>query len=160
MSHCWACLLTLLMHPVHETVAELEWNAESKRLEVALRLSLLDEQWIRQQHPKMENVGQAAIEYLQKRFQVDPITSKRTAEEKAPRYHWVGREEQGSHVWWYFEIEPSGGQAPKVISSRMLLERDDRYRHRVIVLGRNHQRATTLTPSKPTAKLSWTPDRH
>ena len=43
----WALFTTLLVHPVHETIAEIEWNDETKRLEVALRLDAIDDQWIR-----------------------------------------------------------------------------------------------------------------
>ena len=39
-------LFSALLHPVHETVAEVEWNADTNRIEVALRLDALDEQWL------------------------------------------------------------------------------------------------------------------
>lgn len=48
MGHNMLLLLTtLLLHPVHETIAEIEWNAKTKRLEVALRLDSVDDDWIR-----------------------------------------------------------------------------------------------------------------
>lgn len=43
-------LLTfLVVHPVHETISEIEWNDDTKRLEVAMRVDAIDDQWIRKQ---------------------------------------------------------------------------------------------------------------
>jgi len=40
-------LLTLLLfHPVHETIAEVEWNGKTGRIEVSIRLDAIDDQWI------------------------------------------------------------------------------------------------------------------
>ncbi len=35
------------MHPVHETVTEVQWNFKTHRMEVAVRLAAEDERWIR-----------------------------------------------------------------------------------------------------------------
>lgn len=56
-------LTAFLLHPVHETIAEVEWNAETKRLEVALRLDVVDAEWIRRRitqeaKRKIDAVGQ------------------------------------------------------------------------------------------------------
>ncbi|MEM9645331.1 MAG: hypothetical protein AAF989_10080 [Planctomycetota bacterium] len=39
-------LFAVLLHPIHATHAEMEWNQESQRVEVALRLDPIDEQKI------------------------------------------------------------------------------------------------------------------
>ena len=42
-------ITALLLHPVHETIAEIEWNEKTKRFEVAMRLDAIDDQWIRRE---------------------------------------------------------------------------------------------------------------
>ncbi|MCG8649232.1 MAG: hypothetical protein MI861_05335, partial [Pirellulales bacterium] len=106
-----ALLTTILLHPVHETVAEVEWNQQSKRLEVALRLDVLDEQWLARKYGPRKDVASWALKYLRGRFRVGDrqaaeVNPDQPADKPDPaRYHWVGRDQQGSHVWWYFEIE-------------------------------------------------------
>ncbi len=145
-------LLAVLLHPVHETVAEVEWNSETGRLEVALRLSVLDEQWIGRQAGSKESVEVWAKKYLQSRFRIDPNAGD-DAKKRSAKYHWVGRQQQGSHVWWYFEIEPREQQRPSVISQKMLFDRNEGYVNRVVLLTKKTRRAVTLTAEKPQAKL-------
>ncbi len=149
-------LLLFMTHPVHETVSEIEWNAESGCLEVSMRLSVLDAQWIKRQVKPKQDDKAWPIVYLQKRFRVDPpkkdqakANAKNTAKLK-----WVGRDEEGSHVWWYFEIHPANKQMPKIVDNRMLWDREDSYINRIVILKNNKpQRAIDLTFRKPSAKL-------
>ncbi len=149
-------LLALLLHPVHETVAEVEWNSQSARLEVALRLSVLDQQWIGRQASNQSDVADWATQYLKRRFRIEPAAAS-SEEHKQASYHWVGREYRGSHVWWYFEIEPKNKKPPSTIVQRVLFERNDGYVNRVVVLGQNTRRALRLTKSNPSAKLNVAP---
>lgn len=48
-------IAAFILHPVHETIAEIEWNNESQRLEVAVRLDAIDDQWIRREFKKPES---------------------------------------------------------------------------------------------------------
>ena len=143
-------LLTMLLHPFHETVAEIEWNEKTKRVEVALRISILDQQWIEQQSKPDAKARVWAVDYLKKHFQVG-----RQNKRSAARYHWVGRQTRGSHVWWYFEIELENGDRPETISQRILFDRHEGYVNRVILLGKKSRRAVTLTIEQPEARLSW-----
>jgi hypothetical protein len=59
----------------------------------------------------------------------------------------------GAHIWWFFEVEPASGERPRAIESRVLAERDDRYTHRVTVLGVKPRRAFALTDERPRAPL-------
>ena len=162
-------LTTLLLHPVHETFSEVEWNAETGRLEVALRLDPLDEQWLRKKYAASEELSRWAPRYLRDRFRItEKPKSDREAGEQTPAtdsggppgdhdahrddtatYHWIGRQEGKSHVWWYFEIEPIDQQPPRWIDVRLLWERDDRYMSRVLSLGQTPRRALTCTRVQP-----------
>ena len=145
-------LLVALLHPVHETVSEVEWNPTSRRLEVAMRLDVLDEQWLRRQsNARDSEYSRWATAYLRRHFRITLPAKK--GEPDSARYHWIGRDEEGSHAWWYFEIEPRDGQKPTWIEVRTLLERDESYVNRILVLGRAPRRALTLTIQQPKASL-------
>jgi hypothetical protein len=166
-----AFLLTAAMlHPVHETVSEVEWNEKTNRLEVALRLDELDEQWLRKRADAVGNDSKWAIKYLRRNFR---ITEAKTGDDlkgaaattDAPTtsdagtanptgsatYHWIGREEKGPFVWWYFEIEPVDHQRPRWIDVRLLWERNENYVNRILVLGHKPPRAIALTIQRPKA---------
>jgi hypothetical protein len=147
------CLLAaLLLHPVYETLAEIEWNEQTGRLEVALRLDLLDEQWLRNRLARAEaDQSRWAVDYLRQRFRI----ADRPAEGEVDRisYHWIGRDEQGPHAWWYFELEPVDGKPPRWIDVRILREREDSYVHRIVILGQVPRRSLTLTIQRPQASL-------
>ena len=158
-------LFVLMMHPVHETVTELEWNVDSRRVEVAIRLDPLDEQWLAKTSGGTVGQSDWAIKYLAKHFQVDEqkqFVSERMENSKVdkPRhsYRWIGRKSEGAHVWWYFEIEPRNRKRPIWIRQDMLFERDDRYANRVVVLGTSPRRAITLTATKPIERLDRNED--
>lgn len=166
-----------MLHPVHETVAEVEWNDETRRMEVALRLDVLDEQWIRRHHAEPdEDEGDAAwrLRYLRDRFRfLDPWAESRgndlavvaegssqpvarNTDRQRPlmRYRWVGREQQAGHVWWFFEVQPESGRRPMGIEQRMLFDRDDRYTHRVLLLGTEPPVTRVVTPDRPQSRLN------
>lgn len=130
------------MHPVHETVSEIQWNPATGRVEVALRMSVLDEEWILRNHgDKQQDVKVWGIHYLTQTFRVgskaESVAGKAAAKKdvKPDRYHWVGRKDEGAHVWWFFEIEPTAKQKPATVSQRMFFSRHDGYANRVLILG-------------------------
>ncbi|QDT06498.1 hypothetical protein K227x_49080 [Rubripirellula lacrimiformis] len=135
--------MMLVMHPVHETVAEVEWNPQTKRLEVALRLDVDDERWIAD---KMAARAEAdgipwdrsktstwAMAYLQPRFRAAPLPA--SGKSDSTRYHWIGHDQDGAHVWWYFEIEPADGKPVQWIDQRLLFDREPDFLHRILVLN-------------------------
>ncbi len=145
-----------LLHPVHETLSEIEWNEQTKVLEVAVRLDALDEQWLRKQHGREDDISSWAVGYLRRNFRVDAIDSP-TRRERS-RYRWVGRDEEGSHVWWYFEIEPENQKMPVWIEQRMMFEREEGFTNRILILGQVPRRSLTLTIGRPKARLDQAQD--
>ncbi|TWU60563.1 hypothetical protein Poly51_08400 [Rubripirellula tenax] len=149
---CQALLLLIFaMHPVHETVTEVEWNDESKRFEVAIRMDNDDERWIKKSVQGDGEVSSWAIAYLQRRFRVaDPPKSGRPDPSK---YHWIGRDRDGAHVWWYFEIEPADGRPVVWVDQQLLFEREPNYTHRVLVLNHQPPRALNITAVRTKVRL-------
>lgn len=150
-------MLAVLVHPVHETVSEIEWNGDKSHLELAVRLHALDEQWIRRQYDRDASIETIAIDYVRKnvRLNVAGSTSSamRAADLPLDTYRWVGRQEEGAHVWWFLEIAPHDRQPPRTLRHSMLFERETSYVNRVVVLGRSPKRAATLTIARPVMRL-------
>ena len=48
---------------------------------------------------------------------------------------WVGRKEDGGHVWWFFEVICEDGKPPTSIQTRLLFDRHRDYQHSLVVLG-------------------------
>ncbi|MDA9856756.1 hypothetical protein N9D23_01425 [Rubripirellula sp.] len=136
-------LLAALLHPSHETFSELEWNPETGHLEVAMRLDVLDEQWLKRKLQGEQASKDWIIQYLQKKYRTTAPPGEKKAD--SATYHWIGREEDGSHVWWYFEIEPRDHQKPTWIDVRVLFEREKNYTHQVVQLDKKPRRSLMLT---------------
>lgn len=108
-----ACLLMLFTchtakasHPFHTTFAEIEWNAEIQRFEVAMQLPGLQiDQELSRIHKRRINTETTADaetlleDYITNRFE---ITDEFHSE---CRIHWVGIEVELRDVWAYFEVE-------------------------------------------------------
>lgn len=151
-------VLAMLVHPVHETVTEVQWNPQTHRMEVAVRLDVEDEQWIKSKVSGGDETPIWAIRYLKKRLRVtDPPKSKAPpgskAAEDSATYHWIGRDRDGAHVWWYFEIQPNDGKQPEWIDCRLLFDREPDFLHRLLVLDHTPPRAMNLTATRSKVRL-------
>lgn len=128
------CIGTLLMvtltagvhlqaHPFHATYTEVDWNAKSKVLEVALRvqpedldrvLSLRTKRKI--DIEKTKDVDKLIQKYLAEVFLVEPKLKQPVA------IRWVGKEISSKEAWLYFEISrPQGINGLKLLN-RIFLE--------------------------------------
>tara|TARA_A100001391_G_C5048396_1_gene272748 strand:+ start:957 stop:1517 length:561 start_codon:yes stop_codon:yes gene_type:complete len=113
-----ACLLmsVTLLHPAQESLAELRFNEKTQQVEVALRVSIADEQQLLRSVSKSsvedlvtepEELQNAALTVLRKRLRFgtqSEVTAAKQSPEIAHAYHWVGRQSEGGHVWWYFAV--------------------------------------------------------
>ncbi|SMP74408.1 hypothetical protein SAMN06265222_117124 [Neorhodopirellula lusitana] len=119
-------LSSMMLHPAAESLAEIQWNAQTQRIEVALRLRAADEQHFirsvsaRDVESLMED-GDAfeklAISILKRRIGFGNLPDMKKAKQSAPvaaQYHWVGRRTEGGHVWWFFEFESPEGRPSHV----------------------------------------------
>lgn len=158
---CWLVAVThpsVLVHPVHETVTEIEWNAGSGRLEVAIRLDADDERWIRE---KMNadvdaNVSDWAIEYLKKRFRVADLSESKSASKAGidpTTYHWIGRDRDGAYAWWYFEIDAGDRRRPEWFDHQVLFDREPDFLHRVLILDGTPPTAINVTGQRTRVSL-------
>jgi len=135
-------LIASLLHPVHETLSEVEWNGDSKRLEVAIRLHQLDEQWLKKRYRRQggEHRGDSAwaMDYVSRHIRVAALP--KVGETDDTKYRWIGRQIDGAHVWWYFEIETKEGSPPDCTN-------------RVLILNENPKRSLSLTKKRSRGSL-------
>ena len=115
--------VNLQAHPFHATYTEVDWNAKSKVLEVALRvqpedldrvLSLRAKRKI--DIEKTKDVDKLIQKYLAEVFLVEPKLKQPVA------IRWVGKEVSSKEAWLYFEISrPQGIEGLKLLN-RIFLE--------------------------------------
>ena len=91
-------------HPVHASYAEMEYNPESRSLEVALRLQpedlnhLLKPDGTKGEKSRPKDFGTRIVPVLKKYFHVtDPDSKMREIK-------WIGHEVDLKEAWLYFEI--------------------------------------------------------
>jgi hypothetical protein len=128
-------ILALLLHPVHATQAEAQWNTKTQRLEVSLKLQHIDVQRILAREPSAKGAKLSEAEsmlrlqkYLEKHFRLE---SKET---DAGKLHWVGSETEGASLWVFFELSPPAGQ-PWLLRNSVLLEFESDHTNVVSFLG-------------------------
>lgn len=115
--------VNLQAHPFHATYTEVDWNAKSKVLEVALRvqpedldrvLSLRTKRKI--DIEKTKGVDKLIQTYLAEVFLVEPKLKQPVA------IRWIGKEVSSKEAWLYFEIpRPQGIEGLKLLN-RIFLE--------------------------------------
>ena len=166
-------LATFLLHPVEETFAEMQLNPRSGRIEVSLRLSQLDEQtWVRAVGAASDREKKVLIKNFRFGSQEELNRWPEDSETRTwlrKRYRWIGRQDEGAHVWWYFEYEPAEGVVPSHVRCRFFDRNDEAVPshahthphatavHRFNVITGEGVKAITTNPSEPVAKIDWDP---
>ena len=116
----WA---SVMAHPAHVSMAEMEWDATSKIFEVSLKIAPDDLELALSQAlgrrislPGTQQLDELLRDLLTARFTIRPETGKPLA------LHWIGHEISPRAVWLYFEFRPDPGQNAFDLSNRLLLE--------------------------------------
>ena len=132
-------------HPYHTTLAEADWNGETNRLEIALRLLPEDFERAlsardRGSKPPADDPGaldDRIVAWLSQDFRVIPNDG-----EPAP-IEWVGKEISIEYVWLYFEIPLPGGLDGVTFEHRLLLDLEPEQVNTLLL--RHDGERTTLT---------------
>ncbi len=117
---CSACLA----HPFHISIAEMEYNAESKRIEVALKLHADDLERELERINSVEvdlessQLADLAAGFLDRHFYLIALSSVPADSEQTQldsgkpavlsKVHFVGSELEKTWIWLYFELELLG----------------------------------------------------
>ena len=133
-------------HPSHTTVSEAEFNAETGRLEVALRLAPEDLEAVlslresrklvleREPHKELEKLCAA---YLSETFRIEPKIED--------GLELVGLELEAREVWLYFELPVSSPATEAVLVVEILMELHAQQLNTVYVRSGESRRAVTFS---------------
>ena len=104
----------LWAHPFHVSLAEVEWNAQSGKLEVAVRVDPFDLERALQQragrtiHLEKEAEAQLDVllgDWVADVFRIEGRDAAGGGRRVATKLEWVGHEQTTRFVWLYFELE-------------------------------------------------------
>ncbi|NNJ26487.1 DUF6702 family protein [Alienimonas chondri] len=117
------------VHPQHVTLAEAEWNADSRALEVALRITPAQLEQVVERHAgrsvdlDAETSGDAVAAWVRSAFVVTPPDADPTDDKPAApvRLNYVGKEVGISVAWVYFEAPLPNGWEDVTVANRVRL---------------------------------------
>lgn len=168
-------------HPNHIGITEIEWNHESKRFEVAMKLRIADlEDAVSLMNKKRWRLESADDQQVQLQKYLQKHVSVTFEGHDACRLHWVGTELLLHDVWIYFEaesldsvnkakrakdvstfdelLEPadSGGEArsPIVVRNTALMEIQEEQSHALALLKRGRRTTFVLNRRQSVAKFT------
>lgn len=116
------------IHPFHVSIAEIEFNPKSGKLEIALRVWPEDlEKALNRAAGKESEINldstpdldQKIADYLKSKIQIKDPTGK-----SCP-FTWVGKEIEIKHAWLYFEIETKTEPVKFQFSNSIFFELQD-----------------------------------
>jgi hypothetical protein len=146
---CFAMAERAAAHPFHVSVAEAEWNAETKRLEVAMRVApedlesaLTNRAETKVKLEESEDVDQQITDYLNAHFTLRTPKAEDDEEAKPLELHWLGKEISTKSAWLYFEIEAPDGVAGLELTNSMFVQEEETQINTVVV--REGKQKTTL----------------
>ena len=141
-------------HPFHVSIAEAEWNASSKTIEVALRVDPVDlELALRRRFrkpvdlDKTRDIEKLIAAWLQDTFVV------RNADKKESKLDWVGCEITLKEAWLYFEFPAEAGWQGLTISNEVFFERLNGQANTVNFTAGRYRQSFTLTRNRTSQEL-------
>jgi hypothetical protein len=165
---------SMLLHPAQETLTELQFNEKTQRVEIAMRLSALDEQSLAEQHRKAAKPTLEGIVSCLRLGSIEELQSdsNERADRNAirERFRWVGRQEEGGHVWCYLEYTPpmdATGAVRKPTHACCTLFEQERLTtpshahehavpiYRFTVLSSDGPKSFSASPGKPIVAITW-----
>ncbi len=159
----WLAATPLHAHPFHASLAEVEWNAETGCLEVAVRVNPDDlETTLREAVGKrivLERESEASLDhllaqYVTDSFRVTPRNNSRRRPGEPIKPRWVGYELTTRYVWLYFELPAPVGTTALDIEQTMFVESVPRQVNTVTLRLHRWTGSVHCTATRPTQTLA------
>ena len=139
-----------LAHPQHVTLAEMEFNQESRCFEVSLRVTPEDMERILSRRSgtlvnleRTENVDERIAEYLAETF-----VCTRAGSDSLDLV-WVGKEVSHRALWLYFEVPWTGQGEGIVVRNSMFFDFQPKQANTVILKDGENRRTWNFMPGDP-----------
>lgn len=153
-----SCLISVATaHPFHVSVTEAEWNADTKRLEVAIRLSAEDLEAALNERAEnkialddTETSDEAVQAYLKESFIV-----RRTEKDDPLELEWVGKEVTTKAAWLYFELAAPDGVEGFELTNRVLFDAEESQINTVNVKSQGRKASLRCDRKHPTALIQF-----
>ena len=135
-----------LAHPAHTTVSEVEFNAETGHLEVALRvmsedlekaLSKRENRNLVVERESAEKLEELCAAYLSEAFRLEPGNDS--------DLEWVGLEFEERDIWLYFELPVNPIEADAVLVVELLMEIHSQHLNTVHIRSGGFRRAVIFS---------------
>ena len=152
--------LSLLLHPGHSTRVEVQFNADSRTIELAMRID----------HADLES---ALRKRLGRGIAIETMTDDQAAEWIAPylretlridgekiaesRFHWVGWERKRISSWVYAELTPEDTDAASIaLSILTLYDTEPELNHVVTIRSAKSTTSAVLSKQEPIVTIPTT----
>lgn len=148
-----------LAHPFHVCTGEMEFNAQTKRWEVAMKMHPTDiESAIRKKTGKKIDVAvkegsPELTEYLATHFQLSCAEPAKKASEA--KLEFVGAELERGWLWVYFELPAPEGKGAVSLSHTVLLDQVDKQINTMIVKKGGKKSSLQFTVQKRKAECEY-----
>jgi len=146
-------VVSLLLHPGHSTRVEVQYNADSRTIELAMRIDHADLEaalgkrlgrGIAIETLTDDQAAQWIAPYLRETLR---IGGKKIAES---RFHWVGWERKRISSWVYVELTPEDTQSIAIpLSILTLYETEPELNHVVAIRGGKSNESVVLSKREP-----------
>lgn len=151
------CTTVAHAHPFHTSLTELEYSAQNKTIEIAIKLTIVDletelssllaKNIVMDGNPENDAL---ILDYIQSHFRLTPVHS--IGIEQAGDHailQWVGKQLEISHMWVY--LTASVDEAKQVtLDNRLLLKNASEQINTVVVLNDGKREAHHLTTADTT----------
>lgn len=151
-------VLSWMLHPLHVSVTEIEFDEKDKALEIMMRafgddLELTMRSTLRQpdldiQNPKGTTVDQMMTPYLTTHFNI-------SLDGKPQKIKYLGHERDGDAFIFYIEVENVKKWKTIQVMNDIIMETHDDQSNLINVTVRGTVRSLRLTRSKPVDKLTF-----
>lgn len=169
---------TVAWHPFHTSVAEAQWTADGKTLQVSLRLTPADldlalsefhGRRVDLERETTESQQRLLSEYLRDAIYLSPSLdeAKNTASDvqkaRRERFTWVGIQDEVRYVWVYFELQrtvmATDEQSDVWLTNRVMFEAEPTQINTLQLMRTEKPVAVRTTKSEPTKQLNVVPSQ-
>lgn len=165
-------------HPFHISIAEAEFNPQSERFEVSLKVHANDlEQSLRlmtgeKLDVEKDDIGEAVENFIDRFFYLLPAKVAKQIEERSldaagdanadeaqefarSKCKFAGKELDTTWIWLYFELELPETDAPLAVVDAIFLDRIEKQINTLTFRVGKQKHALKLTKKNPWAEIPW-----
>lgn len=148
----------LSAHPFYVSICEVNYNSETKSLEISLRIFTDDlektmQDWSAEKLYLGENNESQKTDSLLKNYILQELTI--AVDGKSTPFHFIGKEVVQALTWIYLETENISDFEKIELSNRILFQTFPSQTNLVHVNNKGETKSLLLTKNNPVGELNW-----